>query len=107
MSFGFCRFQLCCHESKFEPISGYAMKVNIKYFASIRETLGQSSETRETQGKSVAALRDELLALSPVHVQALSRDKPIRMALDQTMCDESATLHEGCEVAFFPPVTGG
>jgi molybdopterin synthase sulfur carrier subunit len=55
----------------------------------------------------VAALRDELLALSPAHAQALSRHKPVRMALDQTMCDESATLHEGCELAFFPPVTGG
>jgi molybdopterin synthase sulfur carrier subunit len=29
------------------------------------------------------------------------------MALDQLMSDESALLHEGCEVAFFPPVTGG
>jgi len=77
------------------------MKVNIKYFASIREALGQSSETCDTKAKTVAVLRDELLALSPVHAQALSRDKPIRMALDQTMCHESATLHEGCEVAFF------
>jgi molybdopterin synthase sulfur carrier subunit len=29
------------------------------------------------------------------------------MALDQVMRDGSAALHEGCEVAFFPPVTGG
>ena len=83
------------------------MKVNIKYFASIREALGQSSETRDTQAKTVAALRDQLLALSPVHAQALSRDKPVRIALDQTLCDESALLQEGCELAFFPPVTGG
>jgi molybdopterin synthase sulfur carrier subunit len=83
------------------------MKVNIKYFASIREALGQSSETRATQAKTVAALRDELLALSPAHAQALSRDKPVRIALDQTLCDESALLQEGCELAFFPPVTGG
>jgi len=83
------------------------MKVNIKYFASIREALGQSSESRDTQAKTVAALRDELLALSPVHAQALSRDKPVRIALDQTLCDESALLQEGCELAFFPPVTGG
>jgi len=83
------------------------MKVNIKYFASIREALGQSSETRDTHAKTVAALRDELLALSPVHAQALSRDKPVRIALDQTLCDESALLQEGCELAFFPPVTGG
>lgn len=83
------------------------MKVNIKYFASIREALGQSSETRDTQAKTVAALRDELLALSPAHAQALSRDKSVRIALDQTLCDESALLQEGCELAFFPPVTGG
>ena len=83
------------------------MKVNVKYFASIREALGQSSETCDTQAKTVAALRDELLALSPVHAQALSRDKPVRMALDQTMCDELATLQEGWELAFFPPGTGG
>jgi molybdopterin synthase sulfur carrier subunit len=29
------------------------------------------------------------------------------MALNQVMSDESAVLVEGCEVAFFPPVTGG
>jgi molybdopterin synthase sulfur carrier subunit len=29
------------------------------------------------------------------------------MALNQLMSDESATLIEGAEVAFFPPVTGG
>ena len=83
------------------------MKVNIKYFASIREALGQSCETCDTQAKTVAALRDELLALSPAHAQALSRDKPVRMALVQTLCDESSQLQEGCELAFFPPVTGG
>jgi len=83
------------------------MKVNIRYFASIREAVGQGSEQRETASLTLAALRDELLALSPAHAQALARGKPVRMALDQLMSDESAPLHEGCEVAFFPPVTGG
>ena len=83
------------------------MKVNIRYFASIREDVGQGSEQRETASLTLAALRDELLALSPGHAQALARGKPVRMALDQLMSDETALLHEGCEVAFFPPVTGG
>jgi len=29
------------------------------------------------------------------------------VALNQVMCNESVTLTEGAEVAFFPPVTGG
>jgi molybdopterin synthase sulfur carrier subunit len=83
------------------------MKVTVKYFASIREAIGHSSEQRETSATTLSALRDELLAASPSHAESLARGKAVRMALDQVMSDESATLRDGCEVAFFPPVTGG
>ena len=83
------------------------MKVTIKYFASIREAIGPGSEVRHTEAANLAALRDELIAFSPVHAQALARGKAVRVALDQIMSDESAVLHDGSEVAFFPPVTGG
>jgi sulfur-carrier protein len=83
------------------------MKVTIKYFASIREAIGQGIEVRVTSATTLSALRDELLLVSPAHAQALARGKSVRLALDQLMSDESAVLKEGCEVAFFPPVTGG
>ncbi|MHB1200343.1 MAG: MoaD/ThiS family protein [Polaromonas sp.] len=83
------------------------MKVTIKYFASIREAIGQGSERRETLAATLSDLRDELLAASPAHGVSLARGKSVRMALNQVMSDESAALTEGCEVAFFPPVTGG
>ncbi|MGH6640032.1 MAG: MoaD/ThiS family protein [Polaromonas sp.] len=83
------------------------MKITVKYFASIREAIGQGSELRETSAANLSALRDELLAASPAHADSLARGKSVRMALNQVMSDESAALSEGCEVAFFPPVTGG
>ena len=83
------------------------MKVTVKYFASIRETIGAGSEQHDTQALSLAALRDELIALGGGHAESLARGKAVRMALNQVMCDESAGLGEGAEVAFFPPVTGG
>ena len=83
------------------------MKITIKYFASIRETIGLASEVRETTAVTLAALRDELLAASPLHASSLARGNSVRMALNQFMSDESAVLTDGCEVAFFPPVTGG
>ena len=83
------------------------MKITIKYFASIRETIGHASEVRETTAVTLAALRDELLAASPLHASSLARGKSVRMALNQVMSEESAVLADGCEVAFFPPVTGG
>jgi len=83
------------------------MKLTVKYFASIREALGQGSESVETASVDLAALRDELISRGGAYSQALARGKAVRVALDQVMSDESANLREGSEVAFFPPVTGG
>ena len=83
------------------------MKVTLRYFASVRETMGTGSESVDTQATTVGALRDELIARGGVHVEALARGKAVRLALNQTMTDESAALNDGAEVGFFPPVTGG
>jgi molybdopterin synthase sulfur carrier subunit len=83
------------------------MQVNIKYFASLREAMGQGSEQRQTDALDLAGLREEMIASSAKHAAALTQIKSVRMALNQVMCDESTRLTPGCEVAFFPPVTGG
>ena len=83
------------------------MKVTVRYFASIREAMGQSSETLETQAITLAQLRDELLQRPGTGSEALARGRAVRMALNQIMSEEAAALTDGCEVAFFPPVTGG
>lgn len=82
-------------------------QVTVRYFASIREVLNVGSERVATDAPTLAALRDELIARGGAHGEALARDKLVRLALDQAMADESAALHDGAEVAFFPPVTGG
>ena len=81
--------------------------ITLKYFASIRETIGQGSERVTTQAPTLQALRDELIARGGAYAQALAHGRAVRMALNQDLCEESAELSEGCEVAFFPPVTGG
>ena len=83
------------------------MKLTVRYFASIREAAGKSSETLETGATTLAQLRDELIARSGPGGEALARGRAVRMALNQIMRDETAALSDGCEVAFFPPVTGG
>jgi molybdopterin synthase sulfur carrier subunit len=83
------------------------MKVNVRYFASVREALGTGSETVDTGACDLGALRDELIARGEPHATALARGRAVRMALDQIMSNEAAPLREGSEVAFFPPVTGG
>jgi molybdopterin synthase sulfur carrier subunit len=83
------------------------MKVQLRYFASIREGLGLGAEQVDTQAATLGALRDELLARGGAYAALLARGRAVRMALDQQMSEEAAALREGSEVAFFPPVTGG
>lgn len=83
------------------------MKVQIRYFASIRETVGVGAESFETSAGTVGELRDELIARNEAYAEALSRVRPVRVALNQVMSEESANLSDGSEVGFFPPVTGG
>ena len=81
--------------------------VNLKYFASIREAIGQGGETVRTQATTLNALRDELLARGGAYAEVLAPGRAVRTALNQDLCDGDAALSEGCEVAFFPPVIGG
>lgn len=83
------------------------MKIQLRYFASIREALGTGSESVDTQAATLAALRAELVARGGAYGDALAPDRAVRVALNQTMSDGSAALVEGAEVGFFPPVTGG
>jgi molybdopterin synthase sulfur carrier subunit len=84
------------------------MKLLVKYFASVREAVGTGQEVLETPATTASALRDELIARGGAWSISLARGRAVRIAVDQVLQrDESAPLHEGAEVAFFPPVTGG
>jgi molybdopterin synthase sulfur carrier subunit len=83
------------------------MQINIRYFASLRESLGSGEALTLDVPLTVGQLRDQLIARGEPYAGALARGRALRAALDQTMCAESAELTPGAEVAFFPPVTGG
>ena len=83
------------------------MKVQVRYFASLREALGDGEEIEVTDGGDVDALRHGLVARGGRHAEMLAAGRAVRCALDRVMSDGTAPLRDGAEVAFFPPVTGG
>ena len=84
------------------------MAVTVKFFASVREAVGVSSETLALPAgvDTVGALRDHLAARGDQWRQALG-SPALRMACNQIMCGADSPVADGAEVAFFPPVTGG
>jgi molybdopterin synthase sulfur carrier subunit len=82
------------------------MKIQVRYFAALREALGPGEWLEMPAGTTVDELREVLRSRSPAHAGALG-GRPVRAALNQALCDGSTTLTDAAEVAFFPPVTGG
>jgi molybdopterin synthase sulfur carrier subunit len=84
------------------------MKLEIRYFAAIREALGPGETLEVADGATIATVRDALIARGGAHAAALARGRALRTAFDKVLCDEKTALPAaGGELAFFPPVTGG
>jgi molybdopterin synthase sulfur carrier subunit len=83
------------------------MKIQVRYFASLREALGAAETVDAIEGQSVGQLRDALIARGASYAAVLARGRAVRTALNQVLCNEATLLHDGAELAFFPPVTGG
>jgi molybdopterin synthase sulfur carrier subunit len=83
------------------------MNIQLRYFASIRETIGCAGESWQSQARTLGELRVELAARDGTYAQCLGQGRAVRSAIDQVMSLDAAELTQNCEVAFFPPVTGG
>ena len=85
------------------------MKLELKFFASLREALKVSEENMDVPDsiKTIAQLRVYLAERGGVWAEVLAEGKVLRCALNHQMVDANTPLQEGAEIAFFPPVTGG
>lgn len=77
------------------------MTVAVKFFASLKERLGCDGATVEIG--EVATAADVWLQASG----GKAMPGNVLVAINMEYSDQNATVHDGDEVAFFPPVTGG
>jgi molybdopterin synthase catalytic subunit len=81
------------------------MRVNVRFFAVVRERLGRDQESVEiSDGSSVNALMEEL-ANREGSLRPLLRY--LRVAVNREMVADTHQLRDGDEVALIPPVAGG
>jgi len=77
------------------------MSIRVRYFASLRERLGRSEDTLETDTElTVADVWTTLVPEQPLDANTLA-------AVNREYVETDRRVRDGDEVAFFPPVTGG
>ncbi len=82
--------------------------LNILYFASLREALGQAEETiSATNMASVESLISILAERGEQWAGALLHNTNLQIAVNHDIASRDTLLKAGDEIAFFPPVTGG
>jgi molybdopterin synthase catalytic subunit len=81
------------------------MRVQIRYFASVRELLGRAAETREVApGTTAGELFDQIIAEMP---RLANLKRAVMLMVNQEYVPGDHPLAEGDELAIIPPVSGG
>lgn len=86
---------------------GGGMKLDVLYFAWVRERIGIPREVVDTTATTVQDLIAELREREDRYAAAFADLRAIRVAVDQKLTTLDAPLGGVREVAFFPPMTGG
>ncbi|MGR8981611.1 MAG: molybdopterin converting factor subunit 1 [Gammaproteobacteria bacterium] len=77
------------------------MSIKVRYFASLKESLGRSEEVVEVDNSLTAR---ELWA---VCITDKNPPDNVLVAINMNYAEWDSAVTDGDEVAFFPPVTGG
>lgn len=81
------------------------MRIRLRYFASLRERLGKTEETREMpDGASVGQVWERL---SDEHPELADLAHSVAFAVAQEYVDKDHRLQDDDELACIPPVSGG
>ncbi len=87
--------------------SACAVKVTVRFFASLREETGRESLDLELEDATIEGVRASLAAVFGKDEHAALNAPGVRVAVNQALAQGAVVLQPGDEVAFLPPVTGG
>jgi len=76
------------------------MKIEIKYFANMREIMGKAEDSVELDAGATIVDMWQKVSSDPLPENTL-------IAVNMEYTDNKHVLRDGDEVGFFPPVTGG
>ena len=81
--------------------------VTLKYFASLRSIAGKEEERLDLGNETTVQKLSETLAKITPQIGEMIQGKKILVSVNQDVATLDTVIHDGDEVAFLPPFSGG
>jgi molybdopterin converting factor subunit 1 len=87
------------------PAGGIELRIKVRYFASIRECAGVSTEQIEL--REGATVENVIIEAKRLHPKLDAKDGTVFVSVNGDFVDLTRRLESSDDVALFPPVSGG
>lgn len=81
--------------------------ITLKYFASLKSIAGKEEEQLDLGSETTVQQLSETLSKTAPQIGEMIQGKKIMVSVNQDVADLSTVIHDGDEVAFLPPFSGG
>ena len=81
--------------------------ITIKYFASLRDIAEKEEDSLDIENPITIDQLSDIISKTAPKMGAIIREKKVMISVNQEMASAFTIIHDGDEVAFLPPFSGG
>lgn len=81
--------------------------ISIKYFASLRAIAEKEEENLDIENPITLDQLSDIISKTAPKMGDIIREKKVMISVNQEMASADTIIHDGDEVAFLPPFSGG
>ena len=81
--------------------------ITVKFFASLKTIAKREEDRIEIENSISMDQLSEIISKTSPKMGDIIRDKKVMKSVNQEMADSETIIHDGDEVAFLPPFSGG
>ena len=81
--------------------------ITLKYFASLRDIAEKEEDSLDIENSITIDQLSDIISKTAPKMGAIIREKKVMISVNQEMASADTIIHDGDEVAFLPPFSGG
>jgi len=81
--------------------------ITIKYFASLRDIAEKEEDSLDIENPITIDQLSDIISKTTPKMGAIIREKKVMISVNEEMASADTIIHDGDEVAFLPPFSGG